>query len=664
MTKRTRKEVEAESETRFQRGLLVSLLILFALLLVRSSWLSEDAYITFRTVDNFIHGHGLRWNVADRVQVYTHPLWMMLLSGFALFTRELYFTTYIVCMSCTLGTVYLYGARVARSAGTVLLGIGALGLSRAFVDYSTGGLENPLTHLLLVTFAWQFLRPPGSRHRFFLVWLLGTLGALNRLDSVLLFAPGMAWVFWREEMPWKRRFLIASLGVSPLMVWEVFSLFYYGFPFPNTAYAKLNTGVPRAALLKQGVAYTLNMFQNDPLALILLAGGVILPAVSGFRRLMPFGMGLCLYLGYILWIGGDYMSGRFFTGPILMAVIILGQLNLPVGSAGTVLGGLLVFGLGSLAPVPTYAIGRDYATTGTVRRDPNKVIDERASYHAETTLLGVRRGYAGARIDYVLPRAAAHYAPIVINRSAIGQMGYFSGPGVHLLDVNALADPLLARLPARDNPDWWIGHFERVPPIGYHETLESGENRIDAPDIALYWEKIRLITRGPLFDGERLRTVVALNLGKYDHLIDEERFRHPPGEFLEHARYEESVRWRLDYEEISGPEPEGSPSWTVENPWFFFTGDAVRVRLGETRSDKVLEIGAEAAHAYRVDFYRGGDLVGSASIDTTEKPAGTLAVRRVSVPAQAKSQGYDRIEVFYMAGSGKSSLGHVRLLGE
>ena len=28
-----------------------------------------------------------------------------------------------------------------------------------------------------------------------------------------------------------------SLGLA----WEMFSIFYYGFPFPNTAYAKLNT---------------------------------------------------------------------------------------------------------------------------------------------------------------------------------------------------------------------------------------------------------------------------------------------------------------------------------------------------------------------------------------------------------------------------------------
>ena len=51
------------------------------MLLVRTAWLSDDAYITFRTVDNALNGYGLRWNVADRVQSYTHPLWMFVMTA-------------------------------------------------------------------------------------------------------------------------------------------------------------------------------------------------------------------------------------------------------------------------------------------------------------------------------------------------------------------------------------------------------------------------------------------------------------------------------------------------------------------------------------------------------------------------------------------------------
>ena len=50
-------------------------LVAFAWVLLRTAWLCDDAYISFRVVENAVSGHGLRWNVADRVQVFTHPLW-------------------------------------------------------------------------------------------------------------------------------------------------------------------------------------------------------------------------------------------------------------------------------------------------------------------------------------------------------------------------------------------------------------------------------------------------------------------------------------------------------------------------------------------------------------------------------------------------------------
>lgn len=35
---------------------------------VARAWACDDAYVTFRVIDNFIHGHGLRWNTAECVE--------------------------------------------------------------------------------------------------------------------------------------------------------------------------------------------------------------------------------------------------------------------------------------------------------------------------------------------------------------------------------------------------------------------------------------------------------------------------------------------------------------------------------------------------------------------------------------------------------------------
>jgi hypothetical protein len=82
------------------RLLLATLLALFGLVVVRTAWLSDDAFITLRTVDILVNGYGPRWNVAERVQAYTHPLWMMTLALPCAVTREQYVTTLLLSLSC------------------------------------------------------------------------------------------------------------------------------------------------------------------------------------------------------------------------------------------------------------------------------------------------------------------------------------------------------------------------------------------------------------------------------------------------------------------------------------------------------------------------------------------------------------------------------------
>ena len=131
----------------------VGLVVAFGIVLLRTAWLSDDAYITFRIVDNFTGGHGLRWNVAERVQASTHPLWLLVLCGLSLLTREVYFTSLVLSILLSLATVYLVTFRSSSVAHLGMVGITILVCSRAFVEYSTSGLENALTHLLLAVFA-------------------------------------------------------------------------------------------------------------------------------------------------------------------------------------------------------------------------------------------------------------------------------------------------------------------------------------------------------------------------------------------------------------------------------------------------------------------------------------------------------------------------------
>src|SRR5690349_5492822 len=76
-----------------QVALVAALAVGYAVLVYRTAWMSDDAIISARTAYNVLHGYGLRWNVDERVQTFTHPLWMMALIGAHALTHEAFYST-------------------------------------------------------------------------------------------------------------------------------------------------------------------------------------------------------------------------------------------------------------------------------------------------------------------------------------------------------------------------------------------------------------------------------------------------------------------------------------------------------------------------------------------------------------------------------------------
>src|SRR5215210_747828 len=114
---------------------------MLAIALVRTGWVSDDAYISFRTADNIIHGYGPVWNTAERVQAFTHPLWLAVCTAAFALTGEAFYTAIAVSAAITIGAVAVLVLRIAPGAWPMALAFAALLSSKAFVDYSTSGLE-------------------------------------------------------------------------------------------------------------------------------------------------------------------------------------------------------------------------------------------------------------------------------------------------------------------------------------------------------------------------------------------------------------------------------------------------------------------------------------------------------------------------------------------
>ena len=496
------------------RALLVIAIGLYAALLVKTAWLCDDAYITFRTVDNFVGGHGLTWNVAERVQVYTHPLWMLLLAGAYGLTREIYYTSLLLSMVVSLAAMLVFSMRVAAGVLSAVIGVTVLALSKAFTDYSTSGLENPLTHLLLVLFLYVFLTRPLNRRALLWLSLSAALLALNRMDAMLLVLPALGVALYRLRS--LRALGTILLGFAPFLAWEVFALFYYGSPLPNTAYAKLNTGLPIGVLIHQGALFLLANVKSDPLTPIVIIAGLVIPLVARWSRCLPVVLGALLYVLYTVLIGGDFMLGRLLTCPLLMGVVLLSRLKVSGRAALLML--VAVALVGAIPPRSPLTSPCDYGSDTSNLIGAHGVADERALYYHATGLLSTTRGRPPHSLEQDGRRLQAE-GPAVVIAKRIGMRGFFAGPQVHIVDQLALGDALLARLKPDADAEWRIGHFQRRIPQGYLETLKTGRNCLADPQLAAYYDKLALITRGEMLDRQRWLEILKFNLGCYETLL-------------------------------------------------------------------------------------------------------------------------------------------------
>lgn len=489
---------------------------ILAIGLIRTAWVCDDAYITFRTVDNLIHGYGARWNVAERVQSYTHPLWMLVLAAVDMVTREPYFTSIVLSLACSLAAAALVAFGLARTQVQAAIGLVVLASAKSFVDFSSSGLDNALSHALIAWYLVALARPRSAAAAWQPI-AIASLLVVNRQDLALLVGPSVIayLVAHRVERPWRT----IALGFAPVIAWELFSLVYYGFLVPNTAFAKMHTGIPEGELFAQGLRYLQESLLHDPLTLAAIALSIVIGAIGSTPARM-LALGQCLYLGYTVWVGGDFMSGRFLTAPLFVGVaqFVSAPIELARPARLAAIAGTLVLGL--LASSPTLLSDATFGR-GKAYEEFHGVTDERLYYYPRTGLLRAGHFTRPDLIDADLAHRMLDAGQRVATHEMVGMFGFAAGPDLYVVDRFSLGEPLTARLPVTD--PWRIGHFQRALPDGLIQTLRTGTNQFKDPGLSAYYDTLALITRGPIFSGARLRAIAAMNLGSADRLLDQYR---------------------------------------------------------------------------------------------------------------------------------------------
>ena len=463
----------------------------------RQRWVTEDAFITFRVVANLLAGDGPVYNLGERVEAYTHPLWLAMLAalqglgadlarGAPFLGLALAVTGLLAAQAASARVVrHLHGDD--RTLRLVPLGALVFVALRVVWDFATSGLETGLIFgwlggaYALVTRAALGDAVSSARWRAAGVaaFVVG-LGPLVRPDLAVMSAAFLVALFALPGPRGGRRMLeiakLSGLALALPVAYQVFRMGYFAATVPNTALAK-EAG---EAYWGQGLLYLRDFVGTYWLwipGLLLLAWMVRdarrAPGIARLLLLAPV-VAAALHAVWVVRVGGDFMHGRFLLPSFFAALAPLAMVRAPARRGW--LDGLVI----ALVIAWAVACGLSRGWSPATQPEAIGIVDERAFYFegpgrprgvvARWTEDGrnLRQRAAADARTLEWDEHAAPLAPTVDPRIAviapstnIGFLGYAAGPRVHVVDLGGLADPIASRLrlDARRRP----GHEKTLP---------------------------------------------------------------------------------------------------------------------------------------------------------------------------------------------------------
>lgn len=491
--------------------LIVGVLILYAT--VMAAWISDDGLISLTQMVNFHYGDGLVFNYGERVQAFTHPTWFFLLSLLTYVANDYFYTIIFASILLSISSIFviLYYAYRQNHITAALIGFLLLVFSKAFVDYTSSGLENPLSYFLFSLTIYTLLRyETFTKNQLLTLYLLFTFIFLNRMDYALILIPVVILLLIKCKKQNVAPIFIAGNIVG---AWFLFSLFYFGHFFPNTFYAKLEAGYPAVEYFQRGIQYFQVQYDEDPITLIIIIIGVLLGVVQN-KKTRAVAIGLILYMLYLLKSGGDFMQGRFFAVPAYIATFLvvayLSKKKIHILHY-IVMAIILYTTTNATSPL---LVGKDY----NYKTFSMGVADERGFYFQKYGLVSPNRNWPKI---VTLNKNKPTKSKVVCGE--LGSSGLVNRNETFYIDKCALTDPLLSQLPAMQKTNWRIGHQVRKVPTNYTQSVIDNRTRLKDHRLNSLYQDIKIVTQGELFSISRLKAIWKINT--HDYHINKEMYQ-------------------------------------------------------------------------------------------------------------------------------------------
>ena len=516
---------------------------LAVIIFFKSFWVTEDAFIGYRILDQVRIGNGPVWNAGIRTQIFSCIGWFYLFVVVGFFTHNI-FITLVIVNTAVFAFFLVTAKKIFGVTVEFCLFILILLMSSSFYDYTSSGLDNILGFAFILYLYYRYKAQLGftketlPQKEFYVITFLTAIIVFARPDLILFSVPPFLYMVYKYLPKISLLFKAGTLAALPVVAWLLFSIVYYGKPLPNTAYLKIFNGIPEDVVLASGINYLLQHMVFDPYMLAAIGFGFIgsLLFLEPWKK--AFAVGMVVYFCYVISIGGEYMLGRFLSYPFLVAALLLAEIfkkfSLSESRIKNKLKVLIpifvVLGLTTTENPVTrpWAYGRNLPWSETQDADIQTmgVVDMRKAYYSTSSIAWFNNEARTAtanqdsdvRFGVDLKKSGDKVAVI----GATDATGYYAGTEILLLDYFGLTDPFIVMLPSvRMN---FTSHFEKELPEGYFESFLDEKNTLKDKKLDEYYRHIKFITTSKeLFTLERFKAIYRLNTGQYDYLLEDYR---------------------------------------------------------------------------------------------------------------------------------------------
>lgn len=295
------------------------------------SFVQDDAYISFRYAENFINGNGLVFNENEYVEGYTNFLWVIILAVFKITginyaaSSQFLSVTFGFCVSIV---TYLIAKKLIPSSQNKyidqlnsMLPVYLLVLSGGFIYWASSGMETSLFILLVLLSINSAIRNNDPHKINFPSIIFLILAFLTRPDGYYF---ALMFIAFEYVIAKKKSAIIIKeilLIAIPALAHTIFRIAYYGYPLPNTFYAKSGLS---DFFLRRGWEYFVNFAE----AYLLFGLILIIPFAAlinnGLRNRIGFlSILVLLFIFSITLIGGDVLPLHRLYLPVLPLIYIL-----------------------------------------------------------------------------------------------------------------------------------------------------------------------------------------------------------------------------------------------------------------------------------------------------------------------------------------------------